>query len=282
MRESVNTGSWVVLAGGGMTAADWVLRATPWDRVEQADGVVAISAGAVAAAFHVYGLPRMPERTIARPEDVRRAIVRRMRHLHGAQRWLPGLADPVETLASIPGYEIGDEWPSWPLQIVVTEVPSRRRVLLDADSGVPLLWAAAASAAIPGIFMPAAFDGRLFVDGGVLSTTGLDLVPEGVSSLLLVDPRGSLPPTPTRRRMQRFAAHQERLAAEAAGRAAGVVSTIVPSPEEAERIWSHPLRFRYTADVGSSRVSEWLYEQIAARVGGWHRAAAERVLSSHR
>ena len=47
--------------------------------------------------------------------------------------------------------------------------------LFDAGSGVPLVKAVAASCSVPGVFPPVEIDGRLYIDGGVRSGSGLDL-----------------------------------------------------------------------------------------------------------
>jgi NTE family protein len=63
--------------------------------------------------------------------------------------------------------------------IVACDYATGRRVVFgDRDAPRPSLGqAVAASCAVPGIFAPVPFEGRLYVDGGVHSLSNLDLVP---------------------------------------------------------------------------------------------------------
>ena len=75
---------------------------------------------------------------------------------------------------------------SWPANLVVTAVDAQDGAFraFDASSGVPLVDAVAASCTIPGWFPPVPLDGRLWVDGGVRSTTNADVA--GVAGGILV------------------------------------------------------------------------------------------------
>jgi len=75
-----------------------------------------------------------------------------------------------------------------PLAIVATELDSGQRVVLRAGN---LSIALLGSIAIPGLFAPVAFDGRLLVDGGVVANCDLDAVVDaGVEAAIVVDPIG--------------------------------------------------------------------------------------------
>lgn len=66
---------------------------------------------------------------------------------------------------------------TWPAGLVVTAIDADDGSLrlFDAASGVSLVKAVAASCAVPGVFPPIEIEGRLYVDGGVRSGSGLDL-----------------------------------------------------------------------------------------------------------
>ena len=87
-----------------------------------------------------------------------------------------------------------------PLHVIACDVLTGREVRLSRG---PLVDAVLASAAIPGIFPPVEWDGRLLIDGGVVNNTpithALDLRPEHVYVLptggpceLAAPPRGAL------------------------------------------------------------------------------------------
>jgi NTE family protein len=74
---------------------------------------------------------------------------------------------------------IADEWPDTPLWLCTVNVETGRRVVLGRrDDRPPLTQAVLASSAIPGYYQPIRFDGRTLVDGGMHSTTNLDLAAE--------------------------------------------------------------------------------------------------------
>jgi NTE family protein len=65
----------------------------------------------------------------------------------------------------------------WPEELLLTAIDAHDGSLVgfDARSGIPLLLAAAASAAVPGIFPPIRIDGRRYIDGGTASDTNAHL-----------------------------------------------------------------------------------------------------------
>ena len=79
-----------------------------------------------------------------------------------------------EFLASF-GSQLGEA--DWPEGFICTAVDTEDCSFLafDADAGVPLLRAIAASCAVPGIFPPITIGGRRYMDGGVRSLTNADL-----------------------------------------------------------------------------------------------------------
>lgn len=81
---------------------------------------------------------------------------------------------------------------SWPNRLLITavDVDSGERAVFGASSGVPLLDAATASCAAPGIFPPVTIGGRRYADGGLYSPYNADLA-AGSSIVVVVSP---LPP----------------------------------------------------------------------------------------
>jgi len=88
----------------------------------------------------------------------------------------------------------GDQWPADPLWLVAVDLRSRRRVALGRrteDRTHPLHRAVMASCAVPGLYEPERLGDRRYVDGGVNSTTSIDMVlRNGSSHVLAVVPMG--------------------------------------------------------------------------------------------
>lgn len=66
-------------------------------------------------------------------------------------------------------------WPDRELVITAVDAHSGEFLPITRDSGIPLVDAVTASCAVPGVWPPAAFDGRRFLDGGIRSGTNADL-----------------------------------------------------------------------------------------------------------
>jgi NTE family protein len=200
-----------VLGGGGITGAAYEMAAlmsirlaTGWDP-NQADVVVGTSGGAFVTALVRNDALTLD--SLVMPTDTREDVAERIRsHVFtrngGVQvrHWVrhgivPGLRDPGLTLflGSPAPYQasgltdwvrshIGDEcsslWPAMPTAVVAFDLASRRRVVFGSESAptAGLADAVAASSAIPLLFQPYPIDGRLYVDGGVVSGTHADVV----------------------------------------------------------------------------------------------------------
>ncbi|GAA5122633.1 patatin-like phospholipase family protein [Pseudonocardia adelaidensis] len=67
------------------------------------------------------------------------------------------------------------EWPQRDLRVTAVDAHSGERVVLDRNSGVPLVEAVAASCAVPGVWAPVSTGGRSLVDGGLCSPANADL-----------------------------------------------------------------------------------------------------------
>ncbi|MBG6095831.1 NTE family protein [Nocardioides luteus] len=65
---------------------------------------------------------------------------------------------------------VADDWPTT-LKVTAIDADTGELHLFDANSGVPLANAVAASGAVPGVWPIENFQGRFWVDGGMVSTT---------------------------------------------------------------------------------------------------------------
>ncbi len=84
--------------------------------------------------------------------------------------------------------EAAHGWPAPNLRIAAFDVQRRRRTVFGAAGApsVTALQAVTASSAIPGVFRPVVIDGVPYLDGGVASTTNLDLAAEFAAEIDLV------------------------------------------------------------------------------------------------
>ena len=201
-----------MLGGGGITGAAYEMAAlmsirlaTGWDP-DQADVVVGTSGGAFVTALVRNDALTLD--SLVMPSDDRDDVAERIRgHVFtkngGVQvrHWVrhgivPGLREPGLTLflGSPAPYEangitdwvtshIGEDSAPLggrrePTAVVAFELASRRRVVFGAESApeAGMADAVAASSAIPLLFRPYPIDGRLYVDGGVVSGTHADVV----------------------------------------------------------------------------------------------------------
>jgi NTE family protein len=86
--------------------------------------------------------------------------------------------------------ELPCDWPPRPLWLCAIELGSGRRVVLGRDepprtSGLSLPDAVIASCAIPGVYRPVRVGSMTLVDGGVSSTSNLDLAVEAGCQLII-------------------------------------------------------------------------------------------------
>jgi NTE family protein len=90
----------------------------------------------------------------------------------------------------------GDAWPPHPnLWIMACDYETGRRVAFGRADAPPaaLAEAVAASCAIPGFYRPVQIGGRRYVDGGVASTSNLDLLAaKGLDLVICLNPTSSL------------------------------------------------------------------------------------------
>lgn len=136
------------------------------------------------------------------------------------RRWFPGgfysIADAEDTLSQF----MPTTWPAAPLWLVTVDVRTGRRVVLGRRNPprTDLHTAVKASCAIPGFFQPMRVGRRTLVDGGIHSTTNLDLATKIDPSVIVgVVPMAFDPTSPPRgvdRVVRSFA--QSRVAREVA------------------------------------------------------------------
>jgi NTE family protein len=84
------------------------------------------------------------------------------------------------------------------LRIVASDYATGKRVVFGREGAPPaeLADAVAASCAIPGFYKPVEIAGRLYVDGGMWSTSNLDVMSDrGLDLVICLNPTSSLHPT---------------------------------------------------------------------------------------
>lgn len=183
------------------------------------------------------------------------------------RRLFPGgfftIADADETLSRF----MPTEWPDRLLWLVTVDVGTGRRVVLGRRQPVrtDLHTAVKASCAIPAFFQPQRVGRRTLVDGGVHSTTNLDLTTKVSPEVVVgVAPMAFDPASPPRglgMLMRRFA--QSRLAREVGqARARGArVLLIRPSAEDLGAMGANMMR-----QEGNDVVARVAYESAARQL----------------
>jgi NTE family protein len=89
--------------------------------------------------------------------------------------------------AVVAGRLPSDKWPERRMATVAMEATTGERRVFDADSGLGLVDAVAASSAVPGIWPPVTVGGSRFVDGGIYSSCNADLA-AGYDRVLVMAP----------------------------------------------------------------------------------------------
>jgi NTE family protein len=202
----------LVLGGGGVLGAAWLMgalsaveRETGW-RARDADLVMGTSAGAAVAA-----VAAARDRAWGQLEEDSAAGAEFLSLLGAAAydverpgRWMRwgSWRMVVETWRGGGDAALGRTWagvlphglvstrrlestidfhvPAWPIDpelwIVATDYESGRREVFGSTDSIGVGRAVAASCAIPGFYRPVRIGSRLYVDGGVASSTNLDLL----------------------------------------------------------------------------------------------------------
>src|SRR3954454_24066243 len=170
---------------------------------------------------------------------------RAQRHPPGALMagWLPAGVISTEPLKEIVRRVIPQGWGAHPrLWLMACDYESGRRVAFGRDGAPPaeLADAVAASCAIPGFYRPVTIAGRRYVDGGLWSTSNLDILRNRDLDLVIcLNPTSSLHPPFAWNPAERIAAAMRRMSGRRLGseakklRAAGTeVVLIQPTSED--------------------------------------------------
>lgn len=208
-------------SAGAMTAALLASGVPPWFMVAHSAGETAAAVGSAegasdedsrsaGAVFRLHpGAPalgpgswRLALASLARPYRYSPAAI-----LAG---WLPQGLISTEPLQQTIRRVAGDGWPPHPnLWIMACEHDSGRRVAFGREDAprASLAEAVAASCAIPGFYRPVEIGGRRYIDGGVASTSNLDvLANRGLDLVICLNPTSSLHAAPARTLAERAAA----------------------------------------------------------------------------
>ena len=269
-------------SAGAMNAALLAAGVPPWFMVAHSSGETAElvrdgeprngdesrSAGAV---FRLHpGLPslgpgswRLALTSLARPYRYSPAAL-----LAG---WLPRGLISTEPLKQTIRRVAGEEWPPHPnLWLMACEHHTARRVAFGREDApaATLPDAVAASCAIPGFYRPVEIDGHSYVDGGVASTSNLDvLIDEQLDLVICMNPTSSLHEYQSRTLAERAAgalrqASGKRLGAEAKRLRAAGTEVILIQPTV------HDLDVMGTNLMSTSRRHEVI--EVAARTVAAH------------
>ncbi|HEV3226433.1 MAG TPA: patatin-like phospholipase family protein [Acidimicrobiales bacterium] len=110
---------------------------------------------------------------------------------HSVKHRFPAGVFTMEPAADELGEQLVTEWPARPMWLCAYDLVRRERVVLGGDTPTRLdvPHAVLASCAIPGMYRPVRDGRRVLVDGGVASTTNLDLVvPRAPGKIVVVAP----------------------------------------------------------------------------------------------
>jgi NTE family protein len=186
-------------SAGAVGAAALRKGARPEDLLEMADAEPDADAAASGRA------PRHFERAWTDRLDLCNRMVGSGAVVARSMLKLPVPMPPAQLEALFPGglfrprgaglqQRLGDAWPAASLWLVAVDLKTRRRVALGRrpqDRAHPLHRAVMASCAVPGLYEPVRLGDRRYVDGGVNSTTSIDMaLRNGSSHVLAVVPLG--------------------------------------------------------------------------------------------
>jgi NTE family protein len=212
----------LVLGGGGIAGIAWEIGllaglAEEGVDVRDADLVVGTSAGSIVGTLLRTGadlaelyerqlgpVPPTEKRTDFDATEMMTAIGAALAGVTDAQGARARVGALALQAATVPEEErratirarIGE--PAWPdRRLLVTAVDAHDGAFsaFDADSGVPLLDAVAASCAVPLVYPPITIGGRPYIDGGMRSIANADLA-AGCDRVLVVAPFAGAPGSP--------------------------------------------------------------------------------------
>lgn len=116
-----------------------------------------------------------------------------------AAGWLPRGFISTEPLKDIVRRSSGDGWSPHPgMRVIACDYATGRRTVFGRPGSpdATLADAVAASCAIPGFYHPVSISGRRYVDGGMYSTSNLDILRDAhMDMVICLNPTSSLHPT---------------------------------------------------------------------------------------
>ena len=217
-------GSALVLGGGGVAGVAWMTGllaglADAGQDVTGVDLVIGTSAGATVAAQlgSGVGLDELFARQVDPALQARELMVQldMAKFAADLQPYVGGATSPgdmmrrfgqfaldaktvpeAERRAVVEGRLPSADWPATPTKLIAVDCGSGEMAAFDADSGVSLVDAVAASCAVPGIWPPVTIAGRRYMDGGVRSADNADLA-AGAERIVVISPLGMNSELPT-------------------------------------------------------------------------------------
>ncbi len=194
-------------------------------------------------------------------------------------RAFPGGMVSIEAARARLEHDLPEAWPEPALELVAFDLSRSERVVLSGGGAPHLALPAAvrASCAVPGIFPPVPAGKMVLVDGGIRSTTNLDLG-RGHGAVICVAPMAYDPASPPAGYQQVLRAWAGRAVAREAAmlrRDGATVLLIRPDAPAVEASGVNPMR-----QSGLGAVVEAGYAQVAGLLGSVHfERFAERIAS---
>ena len=218
-------GQVLVLGGGGVAGIAWItgllagLAEAGQDVAAGSDLVIGTSAGATVAAQLGSGLsldelfarqvdPALQSRELMAEIDWVKFAADLQPYMSASMTQAEQLrnfgrfaldADTVpeaRRLAVIESRLPSRAWPTRPTGLTAVDCASGELTVFDAKSGVGLVEAVAASAAVPGVWPPVTIGSRRYMDGGVRSADNADLA-AGAERVIVISPMGMDSPLPS-------------------------------------------------------------------------------------
>jgi NTE family protein len=208
----------LVLGGGGVAGIAWMIGlltglADAGQDITAADILIGTSAGANVSALVGSGLPLEDLYARQTVPDLQSAEIYAEFDLvkigEEMAAYLAGASSPEEALRRVGAYALAaatvpeprrraviesrlpsQEWPSRRVLLTAVDCATGLLQVFDAQSGVSLVDAVAASAAVPGVWPPVTISGRRYMDGGTRSMDNADLA-GGAAQIIVVSPFGT-------------------------------------------------------------------------------------------